>query len=71
MKTWANEPNRNVLKEEVQMAKKHMKKCSIFLAIKERQIKTILGFYLAPIRMAIIKYPNTTNIGEDTGKKEP
>jgi hypothetical protein len=41
------------------MAKKHMKKCSPFLAIKEMQIKTTLRFYLTPVRIANIK--NTTN----------
>jgi hypothetical protein len=40
------------------MAKKHMKKYSPFLAIKEMHIKTILRFHLTPVRMAIIK--NTT-----------
>jgi hypothetical protein len=34
MKKWANEPNRAFSKEEVQMAKKHIKKCSTSLAIK-------------------------------------
>jgi hypothetical protein len=41
------------------MAKKHMKKCTLSLAIKEMQIKTILRFHLTPVRIAIIK--NTTN----------
>jgi hypothetical protein len=41
------------------MAKKHMKKCSPSLAIKEMQIKTTLGFLLTPIRIPIVK--NTTN----------
>jgi hypothetical protein len=39
MLKWANEVNRDFLREEVQMAKKHTKKCSTSLAIKEKQIK--------------------------------
>jgi hypothetical protein len=41
------------------MTKKHMKKCSPSLAIKEMQIKTTLRFHLNPVRIAMIK--NTTN----------
>jgi hypothetical protein len=52
MKQWAHEFNRELSKEEVQMASKYMKKCSTSLFIKEMQIKTILRFHLAPVRMA-------------------
>jgi hypothetical protein len=55
MKKQANELNRNFSKEKVQMAKKHMKKCSTSLNMKEMQIKTALRFYLTLVRMAIIK----------------
>jgi hypothetical protein len=53
MKKWAHELNMEFSKE-LQMASKYMKKCSISLAIKEMQIKTILQFHLTPVRMAII-----------------
>jgi hypothetical protein len=48
-----------------------MKKCSPSLAIKGMQMKTTLRFHLTSVRIAIIKTPPTTGIGEDVGKKEP
>jgi hypothetical protein len=59
IKKWATELNRTFSKEEIHMSKKHMKKCSPSLAIKEMQIKTILRFHLTHVRKAIIK--NTSN----------
>jgi hypothetical protein len=52
MKKWANELNRAFSKEELQMAKIHMKKCSPSLGIKEMQTKTTLRFHITPLRMA-------------------
>jgi hypothetical protein len=49
MKKWANEKNRAFSKEEVQMTKKHMKKCSTSLDLKKMQIKTMLRFHLTPV----------------------
>jgi hypothetical protein len=46
VKKWAKEVSRALSKEEVQMAKTHMKKCSTSLAIRETQIKMNLRFYL-------------------------
>jgi hypothetical protein len=63
--------NRTFSKGEIQMAKKHMKKCSPSLAIKEMQIKATLRFHLTPVRIAIIKNTTTICVGEDVGKKEP
>jgi hypothetical protein len=57
---WATELNRMFSEEEIQMTKKHKKKCSPSLAINEMQIKTKLRFQLNPVRIAIIK--NNTNI---------
>jgi hypothetical protein len=59
IKKWTIELNRTLPKEEIQMAKRHMKRCSLSLAIKEMQIKTTLRFHLTPVRLSIIK--NTTN----------
>jgi transposase len=71
IKKWATELKRTFSKEEIQMAKKHMKKCSPSLVIKEMQIKTTLRFYLTPVRIATIKNTTKTCVGMDVGEKEP
>jgi hypothetical protein len=59
IKKWATELNRIFSKDEIQMAKKQMKKCSPSLVIKDMQIKTTLKSHFTPVRIAIIR--NTTN----------
>jgi hypothetical protein len=70
MKKRAHKLNREFSKEEVQMANKCTKNCSISLAIKEMQIKTTLRFHLTPFTKAIIK-STTTIVGDGAGQQEP
>jgi hypothetical protein len=70
VKKWENELNRDFSKKEVQMAKIHMK-CLTSLAIKEKQIKTMLRFHLTPVRMATIKNINNNKCWRGCGEKRP
>jgi hypothetical protein len=51
------------------MAEKHLKKCSTCLDIREVQIKTILRFLLAPVRMARSKTQVRADAGKDVEKE--
>jgi hypothetical protein len=52
---WATELNRMFSEEEIQMTKKHKKKCSPSLAINEMQIKDTLRFHFTLVRLEIVR----------------
>ena len=62
---------RHILKEDTCITKRHMKRCSELLIIKEMQIKTTLKYHLIPLRMTAIKIQQRTNAGEDAEKGNP
>ena len=61
--------NRPFSKEDIQRVQRHMKRCSVSLAVRDMQMKTTIRYYFTLVRMAIITKATNNKCWRRCGEK--